>query len=74
MKRLFALLSTPLMFLFPKLAFAQEAESLNLCPEGQFSAFCRVSSGDFGGIIGTAIIVIFIVAIINERARYGRNY
>ena len=64
MKRLFALLSTPLMFLFPKLAFAQEAESLNLCPEGQFSAFCRVSSGDFGGIIGTAIIVIFIVAIV----------
>ena len=38
--------------------------TLNLCPETDFSALCSITSGDFGGIIGTAIIIIFIIAIV----------
>ncbi len=69
MKRLIALFATPLSLLFPKLAYAQPTDpntggTLDLCPEGQFEAFCSITSGDFGGIIGTAIIVIFIIAIV----------
>lgn len=66
MKRLFALLSTPLAFLFPKLAYAQETGGgeINLCPESDFDLLCQITSGDFGGIIGTAIVIIFIIAVI----------
>jgi len=38
--------------------------TLDLCPDGQYSAFCEIGVNDFGGIIGTAIIIIFIIAII----------
>jgi len=38
--------------------------TLNLCPEGQFSGFCNVSSDSIGPIIGTVIIVMFILAIV----------
>lgn len=65
MKRLIALLSPILYFLSPKLAFAQEDAKLNLCPEGtDFSLLCGIQAGDFGGIIGTAVIIIFIIAIV----------
>jgi len=67
MKRLFALISPLLYFISPKLAFAEDPNvggTLDLCPDGQFNAFCKITTGDFGGIIGTAIIVIFIIAIV----------
>ena len=69
MKRLFALISPLLYFISPKLAFAQGADTgggkLDLCPpDTDFTLLCGIKSGDFGGIIGTAIIVLFILAII----------
>lgn len=67
MKRLIALFAAPISLLLPKLAYAKDPNvggTLNLCPEGQFNAFCAITTGDFGGIIGTAIIVIFIIAIV----------
>lgn len=62
MKRLIGLIATPLYFLFPTLAHAQE--KIDLCPESDFDLLCKITAGDFGGIIGTAIVVIFIIAVI----------
>jgi len=69
MKRLFALISPLLYFISPKLAFAQTPAPgaggpINLCPEGQFDIVCRINTGNFGGVLGTLVIVIFIIAII----------
>lgn len=65
MKRLFALISPLLYFISPKLAFAAEEARLDLCPPNtDFTLLCGIKAGDFGGIIGTAIIIIFILAII----------
>ncbi len=69
MKRLFALLSSPLYFLFPKLAYAQTStppggSSINLCPGGQFDIVCQINDGNFGAVIGAIVIVFFVIAVI----------
>jgi len=63
MKRIIALISSLTYLFLPRLAFAEET---SFCPEegSGFEAFCTITSGDFGPIIGTAIIVVFIIAII----------
>ncbi len=63
MKRLVALLAAPLTLIAPQLVYAQESD-LDLCPETQFNILCKIETGDFGGILGTAIVIMFIVAII----------
>ncbi len=71
MKRLIALLSPLLYFISPKLAFASNTltphptgTTLNLCPDGAYKAFCQLNSGNFGPIIGTVIIIMFIISIV----------
>ncbi len=70
MKRLIALLSPILYFISPKLAFATPTPGsgtgtpLDLCPDGPYKEFCNIQTADFGGIIGTIIIIMFIIAIV----------
>lgn len=45
-------------------ANANTGGELELCPESQFQAFCNITTGDIGPIIGGAIIVMFVIAII----------
>lgn len=75
MKKLLGIISSfSASLMYPAMAFAQgsgaedpnQGGSLNLCPEegSGFRAFCEIGTGDFGPIIATAIIVVFIIAIV----------
>lgn len=72
-KALLTLLFLTLTFLpgaslFSGAAFAQDDTPgetvINLCPQGQFSPLCPLGEDSIGGILGTIITFIFVVAII----------
>lgn len=74
MKKVIGVISPALYLLLPQLANAQTntpvpvgtaAETISLCPEtGDYTAFCNITSDKFGPIIGTAVIILFIIAIV----------
>src|ERR1035437_4268374 len=66
MKKYIALLS-PLVYLsIASSAFAAAGDPpLNACDTtGQFAVLCKLSSGDFGSIIGSLIQLIFVIAVV----------
>jgi len=66
MKRFLTVITTSLFFVF----FATPAFAIDICPlnrTGQASDFnplCLLEANDLGGIIGTIITLVFIIAVI----------
>lgn len=48
-------------FLNPITAFA---DSIQTCPPGQFAPLCTITSGNFGGLVGKVITILFILAAV----------
>lgn len=62
MRKILAGIGSTLGFLtFAPTVFAQ---TINTCPEGQFSVLCDITSGDFGDIVSALITFAFILAVI----------
>jgi len=41
------------------------AADLNACdPNGQFNKLCKLTSGNFGNIVGSAIQLVFVIAVV----------
>ncbi|MGA2967756.1 MAG: hypothetical protein ABSD69_01105 [Candidatus Levyibacteriota bacterium] len=66
MKKLVALLSPAIYLSIASSALAAAGDvPISTCDTtGQFAILCKLTSGDFGTVIGTAIQLIFVVAVI----------
>lgn len=66
MKKILATLGTGAAFLsLSTQAFAGGGESVNPCPEsGQFQALCNLSADNIGAVIGAAVTLLLIIAVI----------
>jgi hypothetical protein len=62
MKKYFALLSPIAYLSLASTAFADTP--INTCSSGQFSVLCNLTAGNLGGVIGSLIQLIFVVAVI----------
>jgi hypothetical protein len=67
MKKILATLGTgaALLAFNTQQAFAGGGESVNPCPEaGQFQALCDLSADNIGAVIGAAVTLLLIIAVI----------
>jgi len=66
MRKYLALLSPAIYLSLAATAFAAAGDiPINTCDTtGQFAILCKLSSGDFGTVIGSLIQLIFVVAVV----------
>jgi hypothetical protein len=62
MKKVVALVSLTSYLSFASTAFAET--SVNACTGGQFKVLCDLQAGNFGGIVGSAVQLLFAVAVV----------
>jgi len=63
MKKLAVIISLASYFTIAPTALATEA--LNACDKnGQFNVLCNLTAGNFGGIVGSAISLLFVIAVV----------
>lgn len=62
MKRLVPSISLAAYFIFVSSAFAET--KVNACAEGQFNPLCKLTTSDFGSVVGPFIQLIFALAVI----------
>jgi hypothetical protein len=46
------------------LASTAFAENVSACVNGQFQTLCELQAGNFGGIVGSVINLVFVVAVV----------
>lgn len=61
MKKLAALLSLSAYLSLVPSAFA---ENVNACVNGQFQTLCQLQAGNFGGIVGSVISLVFVISVV----------
>lgn len=67
MKKLLAFIAPATYLLAPAIAFAQPTDpvAIDTCDEtGAFGTICGLTAGDFGGLIGNVITLLFVIAVI----------
>ncbi len=62
MKKIAPLLSLVSYLSLTPFAYAQT--KVDTCVEGQFDILCKLDAGDFGGVVGSIIQLIFVVAVV----------
>jgi len=62
MKKFIPVVALSAYFLNPVTAFAQT--NINTCPTDQFNFLCSLTEGGFGGIIGGAVNILFVIAVV----------
>ena len=63
MKKLALALSLTAYFSLASTALAADT-ALNACGNGQFNKLCGLSAGNFGGIVGSLIQLVFVVSVV----------
>lgn len=61
MKKLAALLSLSAYLSLVPSAFA---DKVNACVNGQFQTLCQLQAGNFGGIVGSVISLVFVISVV----------
>jgi len=61
MKKLVTLLSLTVYLSVASSAFAAD---ISACVNGQFQTLCQLQAGNFGGIVGSLIQLVFVVAVV----------
>lgn len=61
MKKIITLLS---LTVYLSLASSAFAENISTCVNGQFQTLCQLQAGNFGGIVGSVIQLVFVVAVV----------
>ncbi len=61
MKKIITLLS---LTVYLSLASSAFAENVSTCVNGQFRTLCDLQAGNFGGIVGSVIQLVFVVAVV----------
>jgi len=62
MKKFITLLS--LVSYLSLAASASAQTNVNACVNGQFQVLCQLKAGNFGGVVGSVIELIFVVAVV----------
>lgn len=62
MKKLALALSLTAYFSLASVALADQP--LNACGSGQFNKLCNLDAGNFGGIVGSIIQLVFVIAVV----------
>lgn len=62
MKKIAALLSITSYLSFVSPSFAQN--TISACVNGQFNTLCNLQAANFGGIVGSVINLVFVVAVV----------
>lgn len=62
MKKFITILSFTSYLSLASAAFA--ANTVNTCVNGQFQTLCQLQAGNFGGVVGSAIQLVFVIAVV----------
>src|ERR1035437_5455086 len=62
MKKFVALLSLASYLSLASSAFADN--TISTCVNGQFQTLCALQAGNFGGVVGSVIQLVFVVAVV----------
>lgn len=64
MKKTVGLISSIAYFSLPAIAFAQDVP-IDTCDENRaFGNLCNLTAANFGGLVGTAITLLFVIAVV----------
>ncbi len=61
MKKLLPILAFTTYLLSPSIVFA---DTIDTCPTGDFAGLCKITSGNFGDVVGNLVTFFFIIAIV----------
>jgi hypothetical protein len=61
MKKFVALLS---LTTYLSLASSAFANTISTCVNGQFQTLCQLQAGNFGGVVGSVIQLVFVVSVV----------
>jgi hypothetical protein len=64
MKKFIPLLTLASYLSITSVAFAAADTQVNACTAGQFHVLCDLQAGNFGGIVGSAVQLLFAVAVV----------
>jgi hypothetical protein len=62
MKKFVALLSLTTYLSMASSAFADN--TISTCVNGQFKTLCQLTAGNFGGVVGSVIQLVFVVSVV----------
>jgi hypothetical protein len=61
MKKFVALLSLTTYLSMASSAFA---ENISTCVNGQFQTLCQLTAGNFGGVVGSVLQLVFVISVV----------
>ena len=61
MKKFAALLS---LTTYLSLASSAFADTISTCVNGQFKTLCQLTAGNFGGVVGSVIQLVFVISVV----------